>query len=64
MTTLDDLEAALKLHKERGDSRMSLPLHVVARFLADARNGVSKLEAEAIAFQNRRRDTLTINGSA
>lgn len=54
---LDDLEAAYRLHKENGKSKMELHLFVVGELLAKAREAIemTDLERDARHFMKGRR---------
>lgn len=54
---LEDLEAAYRLHKENGKSKMELHLFVVGELLAKAREAIemSGLERDAAKFMRSRR---------
>lgn len=54
---LDDLEAAYRLHKENGKSKMELHLFVVGELLSKARQAVemSGLERDAMNFMRGKR---------
>ena len=57
MTTLEDVEAALRLAKEQGKSKMELHLFVVAKLLAERREAmaITGIERDAQQFMRGRK---------
>lgn len=57
MTTLEDLEAALKTAKAMGQSKVPVHIFVLADLLSKARQAIemSGLERDALNFQRGRR---------